>query len=60
MKKTGATRRILFVKFPLVQSSHYVANFFVYLQSLYATDRLFQPPSLNDGLLLSKIIIVFQ
>lgn len=26
-------------------------NFFVYLQSLYATDRLFQPPSLNDGLL---------
>lgn len=26
-------------------------NFFVYLQTLYATDRLFQPPSLNDCLL---------
>lgn len=30
--------------------------FFVYLQSLYATDRLFQPLSLNDGLLAFMMI----
>lgn len=31
-------------------------NFFVYLQSLYATDRLFQPLCLNDGLLSFMMI----